>query len=324
MDKKKSTLVYSFLITTVLVLFLLTHVSLEDFISTLANIKPLYIFAGFAVYSCTCFLRALRFHILLNKEIGVFSLFKIVCVHNMVNNILPARTGELSYIYLLQKHHGKNTGEGIATLVVARASDYIAISLLFMISCISIRELPPTIQNIIWLIALVLVSLSIIFIGIIYSSSYFEHILNKTFSRINFKTDIKTDKIERYLLKKTSEVVESFEKIKSNKVLVEVFALSLLIWLSSYLIASILLAGMNVYLPFSKVALGISLICLTLVLPIQSVGGFGTTEGFWTAAFVMLGVSLNSAIISGFSYHIILFVYFMVLGLYGFLTIKAS
>ncbi|WP_269849783.1 lysylphosphatidylglycerol synthase transmembrane domain-containing protein [Methanosarcina horonobensis] len=100
-------------------------------IATIKNIDKTYLVLGFFLYVLSYLLRGLRFHILLDKKISLTDLFHIVCVHNMVNSILPARSGELSYIYILKKYHDKSTGEGVATLMVARVLDFITISLLF-------------------------------------------------------------------------------------------------------------------------------------------------------------------------------------------------
>ena len=81
-------------ITVALLAILLSQIRIADIINTLAGIDPLYLIVGFVLYACTYFFRALRFHILLNRAVGIRDLFNIVCVHNMVNNILPARTGE--------------------------------------------------------------------------------------------------------------------------------------------------------------------------------------------------------------------------------------
>jgi len=74
--------------------------------------------------------------------VGIRDLFKIVCVHNMMNNLLPARTGEVSYIYLINKVHERDISEGIATLVVARVFDFIVISGIFFVQSCSYDGCP--------------------------------------------------------------------------------------------------------------------------------------------------------------------------------------
>jgi uncharacterized membrane protein YbhN (UPF0104 family) len=80
-------------ITVILVAILLSQIQIVDIITTLAGINPLYLVAGFALYVCSCFFRALRFYILLDTEVGLRDLFNIVCVHNMANNILFSLLG---------------------------------------------------------------------------------------------------------------------------------------------------------------------------------------------------------------------------------------
>ena len=128
----KLTKIFAIIITILLLALLFTQIDLADVITTLKNINPIYLIVGFILYTCSYFLRALRFHFLLNKEVSFKDLFDITCVHNMMNNLLPARTGELSYIYLLKTGQNKTTGEGLATLIIARIFDFIIISNLFL------------------------------------------------------------------------------------------------------------------------------------------------------------------------------------------------
>ena len=119
------------IITLTLLSLLLYWINFSDIIKTLTNISPIGLVVGFGLYILTYFFRAVRFHILLNREVGIKDLFNIICIHNMVNNLLPARTGELSYVYLLKKRHNKTVGVGAATLIIARLFDIITILILF-------------------------------------------------------------------------------------------------------------------------------------------------------------------------------------------------
>ncbi len=150
--KKRLAKLSAVVISVALVAILLLQIQIGDIITTLADIDPLYLIVGFVLYACSYFFRALRFQVLLNGEVGIRNLFNIVCVQNMANNILPARTGELSYIYLLKKLHNITTGEGFATLLVARVFDFFAISLLFFISALMIQDLPDIIMKMVWII----------------------------------------------------------------------------------------------------------------------------------------------------------------------------
>jgi uncharacterized membrane protein YbhN (UPF0104 family) len=98
-------------LTVVLVAILLSQISLGNVSTTLTSIDSICVIIGFILYLSSYFFRALRFYILLNNKVNLKDLFSIVSVHNMANNILPARTGEISYVYLSKKLHDIPVGE---------------------------------------------------------------------------------------------------------------------------------------------------------------------------------------------------------------------
>ena len=308
-------------ITVVLVAILLSQIQISDITATLTGIDPLYLIAGFVLYMGIYSLRALRFYILLNREVRLRDLFNIVCVHNMVNNILPARTGELSYIYLLKKLHNKDTGDGIATLFIVRIFDLTTIALLFFLSALMIRDLPEIITLAVWGIAAFMLLIVIFVIVLLCSGKSFLNVVKKFFGMINLKMSFVD-----YLLKKVEEVVRSFEKIKTNgkSAIIASIIISFGIWLSLYLLSYILLKAMNIDLGYFAVVLASTFAVLTMVLPIQGIGGFGTLESGWAIGFVAIGLTKEVAISSGFGYHIIIWIYFLVLGCYGFLAMKSE
>jgi len=316
---KKPRIIFALVISGVLVAILLSQIQIADIITTLAGIDPLYLIAGFVLYVCSYFFRTLRFHILLNKEVGLRDLFNIVCVHNMANNILPARTGELSYIYLLKKLHKKKAGEGIATLFVARVFDFISISLLFFISALMIlQDLPGIIMKAFWAIAFFMVLIVIFLIILLYFGESFLNLVRRFFRRFNLEKKYFAD----YLLRKGEETAESFGKIKNNGRVIGLITVSIGIWLLLYSSNYVLVTAMNINLSFFAVLLGSTFAVFTMVLPIQGIGGFGTIEGGWAVGFIAIGLTKEIAINSGFVVHIVILVYFLVLGLLGLISMR--
>ena len=314
MNRQTITKISAVVITFALVAILLSQIQVADIIVTLAGIDPLYLIAGFILYVCSYFFRALRFYILLNREVGLRDLFNIVCVHNMVNNILPARTGELSYIYLLKKLHNKKTGEGIATLFVARVFDFISISLLFFVSALMIQDLPEIIMKAVWAIAFLMVFIVVFLVAMLYFGESFFNIVRRFFRRFNLEEKHFAD----YLLRKGEETVESFEKIKTNGQVIGIITVSIGIWVSVYALNYMLVLAMHINLEFFAVLLGSTFLIFATILPIQGIGGFGTYEGGWVVGFMAVGLTKDVAISSGFVVHVIGIFYYVLLGLYGY------
>jgi len=306
------------LITVILLALLFTQINLDDIIKTLITINPLFVLAGFILYTCSYFFRAWRFHILLNKEVSIKDLFDIGCVHNAINNLLPARTGEISYVYLLKRINNKTTGDGVATLVVARIIDFIALIILFFIAIILIKDIPRIILDALWIIAFFAIFLLIVLIILLTRGKKFVIYVQKTAEKLHGEKNPWVV----YFLRKGYETVESLDKIQIKKDIAVLIASSLLIWGFNYFVVYLLMRGMNFQLSILLVILGGTFILLTTVLPIQGIAGFGTTETIWTLVFVPLGLSLDQAIISGFCYHIIIIIYFSILGSYGWIAIQ--
>jgi uncharacterized protein (TIRG00374 family) len=317
--KAKLAKISAVVITITLGAILLSQIEIADIIVTLASIDPLYLIAGFLLYTGSYFFRAMRFHILLIRKVRLRDLFNIVCVHNMMNNILPARTGELSYIYLLKKLHNKKTGEGIATLFVARVFDFITISLLFLVSVFMMHDLPEMVIKTVWAIALFLSSITIFLIALLYFGNTFLNLVKRFFERFNWDKKYFAD----FLLRKGEETVDSFEKISANgkNTIIDLILTSLGIWLFLYSLNYIFVRGMDINLSYFEVIFASSFAVFTTILPIQGIGGFGTLETGWAVGFIAVGVTKEVAISSGFGYHIILWIYFLILGCWGLLRI---
>ena len=85
---------------------------------------------GLAAYTASYLFRSLRFRTLLGEEAPRLPhLFCVVAVHNLLNQVLPVRTGELSYVVLLRNRFHVASAAGVATLAAARALDALALAL---------------------------------------------------------------------------------------------------------------------------------------------------------------------------------------------------
>ena len=311
--------IFAFIISFLLVLFLFSQIESAELIKIFIELNPLYLVAGFFIYILAYMFRALRFYLLLNKEVRLRDLFNIVCVHNMVNNILPARTGELSYILLLGKLHHKKSGEGIASLFIARVFDLITISSLFFISIFVVKDIPDVMMKAIVGIALFLAFIVILTITLLFfGESFLENI--KRFIKF-----IHLDKpFIHFAFKKGEETIQGFEKIKTNGMMtfMALMIISFSIWLSLYLFGYLLVIAMGIHLSYFTVLMASTFAVFTTLLPIQGIAGFGTMEGGWALGFIAIGLSKEVAISSGFGYHIITLIFLFTLGSYGFLMLK--
>lgn len=309
------------LVTIVLLAILLSQVNIADVVTTLVSINPLYLVAGFSLYACSYFFRAVRFRILLNGEVGVRDLFKVVCVHNMMNNLLPARTGELSYIYLLNKVHGRNIGEGIATLVISRVFDFIAIAGIFLCAVMILRRLPGTAtQTALYALAAVLLGMGIIIFLIKSDKKKILATIGNLFGR--YKLD--KNPVAGRIFSKIHETADSFDALGSAAMHfhLRVFTTTFGLWVSLYTFYYCMALAMHMDIGYIPAVFASSFAVFTTVLPIQGVGGFGTIEGGWAIGFILVGVPDAVAVASAFGFHLIMLVYTVFFGVGGYISLK--
>ena len=316
---KKQTLtkILAVVVTVGLLTILFSQINLSDIIATLTSIDPVYILMGFILYLCSYFFKTLRFYILLNNKVSIKHLFSIVCIHNMANNILPARTGEISYVYLSNKLHNIPLGEGVASLIVARVFDFATISFLFFLSTMLIRDLPEVVSRIIWIPAVLLVFVLLFFFAIAFFVEYSLETIRRVADRINALQF----SLVQYLLRNVDETLQSYKSMKSKRLFGGVFVASIMIWCFQYSMLYILANAMNIHLAFWCMIFALTFAFFTTVLPIQTIGGFGTIEGGWALGFMIMGISKEMAISSGFGFHAILLGFALVIGAFGLLNI---
>ncbi len=98
---------------------------LDQVWSVLAKANYWWLAPGVAVYFLAVWARAWRWHYLLRplKPISTGTMFPIVCIGYMGNNIYPARAGELLRAYVLRRHESVPISASLATIIIERAFD---------------------------------------------------------------------------------------------------------------------------------------------------------------------------------------------------------
>jgi len=309
--------IIAIIVTIVLFIILFSQIELKDIIEILKKINPLYLIAGFIPYIASYLLRAMRLHILLNKEVGVKKLFSIVCIHNAALNIFPVRSGELSYIYLLNKRHKIAIGEGVASLILIRIQDFIMISFLFFLFTFTSYDLPTNLMNTIKIISLILVFTILVFLIFLRNCERFINWLKI----ISIILNINERHLINYLFRKMDEMSGSLKKITFNQVIWSTI-LSIFSYIMVYLSILMIINAMGISMALELFLLSSTFFMMTMIIPIQGIGGFGTMEGGWAISFMIFGLAKEIAISSGIIMHIISIIYIILLFIIGFIGLR--
>lgn len=113
------------LISVLLMYFALRGLQLREMWSALVGARYWWLIPGVAVYFLGVWVRAWRWHYLLRpvKPISTRTMFPIVAIGYMGNNIYPVRAGELLRAVVLKRRQAVPVSASLATIIVERVYD---------------------------------------------------------------------------------------------------------------------------------------------------------------------------------------------------------
>ncbi len=113
------------LISAVFLYFALRGLELQKAWETVKTARYLWLIPGIGVYFVGVWVRSWRWHYMLRplKKISTRTMFPIVTIGYMGNNIYPARAGELLRAVILKQREGVPVSATLATVIVERIFD---------------------------------------------------------------------------------------------------------------------------------------------------------------------------------------------------------
>jgi len=267
------------------------------------------------------YFRAYRKNILIGSDrVGMGDMFLVAQIRNAFNMILPARTGELSYVYVLTRRFGFPLEIGVSTLMVALVFDLVIVFSLIIISIIIVGINTYSISSVsVIIIAAVLLVISLLILFYLSKViSFFLFIFEKILKRLR----VSEKKIIYKIYNKLIDINENIKIIRKRgiywKVYLTSIAIRILKFSSYYLIIYAIMKPMGYNfdnLSYWVILLATAAAEISAVLPTHALAGYGTYEGTFALALIMLGFSRNTAIVSGFSFHTIILLFTVALGI---------
>lgn len=299
-------LLLSILITVGLIFFLLTQISLKDLYILLKSLDPFWAALASAGYLLAFLFRGLRFKWLIHsKNIPVLDLFRISTLYNLSLMVLPSKLGELSYPYLLNKTKGISLTEGMASLIASRVYDFFSILIVFLFASIGFQDFfRINLALVVLLFALLICATFLLF----FHMSALLKLFSNFMGRISRLVGEKKRKPFHWVQGKIHEVSEDFYAIKAKRTYLPVAVTSLISWLAVFWAFYAFLRGFGINISFPKVVFGSTIAIVANAIPISGIGNWGTLEIGWAAGFLLVGLSKEKAIATGFGVHIAAFV----------------
>jgi uncharacterized membrane protein YbhN (UPF0104 family) len=140
--------------------------------------------------------------------------------------------------------------------------------------------------------------------------------------KISQRIGAKNSKPFQWIQRKIHEIAEDFYAIKARKTYFPVTVTSLVTWITIYWMFYAFLRGFGIEISFLKVVFGSTIAVLANALPISGIGNWGTLEIGWAAGFLMVGLSKEKAIATGFGVHIVVFVVCTMMAFISWVTLN--
>ena len=317
----------SAVVSLALLWLLFSQIRTEDVITTLSKIFVPALFAYMAIALLGAWLRAWRYKWLLQPQtISWGNILLVTFIRNSLIDLLPARIGSLSFIYVLNKRLNFSFETATSAFVVAFVLDFLTLSPFLVAAILAVGLGSELISG------PALLTISLAFFGLIFLVLWkivpLARILLAAYRRVLSLTGAQEKRFAGHSLDKFELTIRSLSQIRSRRMFFPVFLLSLLIRLAKYVSVYYLFFGLLRSLGFSLsdlsfwvFILGISGAELTSALPVKGLAGFGTWESAWALAFRLMGFDARTAILSGIGVHLLTNVFEYALGIGSILVL---
>jgi len=307
----------SLAVTVALCILLFRRVDSGDLVDWLLRVDRRY-FAGYVVLSIVGLLvRSARYYLLIGRWVGFVPLVLVTAARNFLVDLLPARIGSLSYVYLLTRRFEAPLGPVLSSFVLTFLYDLLAMTVL------------------------VGVALGLQFgrfegaAALAVATSVFAAFVVAAFLGLSPALRWSAARLARFpraadVARRFAQVAAEVDESGGAGTTLALLGVSLVIRLLKFGAYWLLLLGVvrehdvtAAELPFWTVFLGIAGAELSATLPVHGIAGFGTYETAWTIGFRQLGLSSRVAILSGFATHLLSQLYDYTVGLVGLATALA-
>lgn len=293
-----------YFVSTVVIYLLLRQIEIQSIWDLFIQVNKAWVLIGFGWYFLTNICRSYRFGTLLFLP-GPFKSLRLIpdmIILSFLNNVLPARAGELLFPVLMRQRHKVPVGQSLALLIVVRIFDFLAVSVLFLVFiCLTIKQLTIISQQIVLgVVAVLLPSLLLLA-----SFPWLGERGMTLFCWFLRYFGLAEHRVSQWLIQVGGNVVTAVAQVHSIKTYAKAFFWSLLGWLGTFAWFAAFLQALNLSTAYPFVVVGSTFATISKAIPLVTVGGFGAHEAGWGLGFRLVGMPLETAIASGFAVNML-------------------
>jgi hypothetical protein len=326
--RKSAYIAVSAALSVLLMGLLISRIDAAELGRALAHIFVPGLLAYMAIALLGAGLRAWRYKLFLRpRPVRWPDILMATFIRNSFVDLLPARLGSLSLIYVLNKRLGVPFEAATSAFVAAFAYDFLTLAP-FVVGAALIVGLGATAISSPALLA-VAGTFFVVWVLVLARLAWFFRLAIRVYERAARLFRLDTKKWAVPVKAKLEATAESLAVIQEKRLALPFFALSVAIRACKYVSIYFLLFALMRSLGFGfpdlsvwKLVLGITGAELTSALPVKGLAGFGTWESAWALTFGLMNIDQRFAVLSGLGVHLVTNIFEYSLGI-GSLVILA-
>jgi len=284
----------------IVLIYIFLTIDLIQIIETLKNVNIFWFFISFITYVFFVFITGVRSKVIVRNFSNVLIFFFSNSIGSLARNILPSRSGEISYPLIWKKYCKVPVALGSATLITTRIFDFLILMLVYFIGFIFYyQSMPDFFQK--WFFLLLIGIFILILLLILYlpRTRLWEDKIRKSLQLYSSKRN----NIFRKILWWLDIILEDFGKIYSFKLYITVFFISCLIIFLRILYIYATIRCVGYVLSIEEIIVMSFLLFWTKM--VQTIGNLGTKEAGIAGALILFGLAKEEAISIALSSHLL-------------------
>ncbi len=316
--------------TLLLALFLylaFRNVNLGELADILKNTNYLYVFIGMIIGAVGgMIVRSFRWRVLLHPikaNIRFSNLFSSTAIGYMLNNLIP-RSGEVARPYLLGKNEEISRAAAFGTIIIERIIDTVMFLLMFGLALIYFKD---RISNAFPEISSAVIILAVLIFLILFWVLFMMFKTEQSMKIVKFFTKFLPEKLRLKAEKIFSSLVYGFDVLKKPDLLIKIAFYSILLWLvyltstfiPFYSFDIIVNSGSGLFEQLWNANLLLVLINVSMFVPAPAATG----PYHYICKVTLVSIfSVSEAKALGYatSTHLMIYMIYLVIGLYYFIT----
>ena len=299
--------------------FALRGLGLEDIGAALAEANLVWLIPGIAVYFVGVWARAWRWHYLLGpvKSIPTRTMFPVVAIGYMGNNIYPARAGEVLRAVILRRREAVPVSASLATIIVERVFDGL-VMLLFVFVALPFAPLPSD------AIRMVVIAGSVVFLSVLFLFFAVAAVPRRFLGLAGWLSGhLLPERFRAPLMGFAERFVVGLAALRSGRGLAMIFLTSVIIWLLETVKYWFVMNAFDFTVSFFALMLMNGVVNLATTLP-SAPGYVGTFDAPGIAVLTLYGVDPAIATAYTLTLHAALWLPITLLGIYYMVRIQLN